>query len=75
MDTILEYSEKEDGPVTALVFIKRRDGRGMACVGGFVQLGEFDWGEVREGGEESGRGREKKCCSSRCWLSTTSTTS
>lgn len=41
VDMILEYSEKENGPVTALVFIKRRDGRGMACVGGFVQLGEF----------------------------------
>lgn len=51
VDTILEYSEKENEPVTALVFIKRKDGRGMSCVGGFVQLGEFEFGrrEEREG--------------------------
>ena len=57
VDTIVEYSEKEDGPVTALVFVKRRDGRGMACVGGFVQLGEFEsGGEGREGMRWRGRG-------------------
>lgn len=52
---ILEYSEKEDGPVMALVFIKRKDGRGMACVGGFVQLGEFELGGKGIGGWEGGR--------------------
>lgn len=40
IDCVLEYHETKDGPVTGMVFVKRKDGKGMAVVGGFVQLGK-----------------------------------
>lgn len=30
IDCLLEYRETRDGPVTALAFVKRKDGRGLA---------------------------------------------
>ena len=39
IDTVLEYHETKDGPATGLVFIKRKDGRGLAAVGGFCEIG------------------------------------
>ena len=40
-DTIVELHEGEtDGQPSALVFIERSDGRGLAMIGGFVKVGE-----------------------------------
>lgn len=53
-DVLIEL-EDENGEVTHVVFIVRRDGRGIAIVGGFVRVGEsVEEAAIREAFEETG---------------------
>ena len=54
-DVIIEL-EGADGAVNEVVFIERRDARGLAMIGGFVKVGEsVEAAVAREALEETGR--------------------